>query len=66
MRVLAPRQWFARDYIPCTDHSGSTVVPSARYQAPIAQCDQPGSDICSQGDYRAEVRDIKHFTYTGS
>jgi hypothetical protein len=46
-------------------YSGSTLVLSAPCQALIAQCDQPGRDICSQGDYRADAREIKHFAHTG-
>jgi hypothetical protein len=48
-----------------TDYSGSTLVLTARCQALIAQSGQPGSDICSQGDYRADARDIKHLAHTG-
>jgi hypothetical protein len=49
-----------------TDYSGSTLVLSVRCQALIAQCDQPGRDICSQRDYCADARDVKHFAHTGS
>jgi len=43
----------------------SLLLRVRRGQTLVTQRDQPGRDICGQGNYRADASEIKYLTHTG-